>query len=100
MQEDIKIQKSNGFGKNGQLNYFIRPVADCMNRSRKASGFNYPIEKIDNLIRKWYYPKVILYNINGMIIGSNSKENALKEFWRVCEKDIIGIPLPVKLFNP
>lgn len=38
---------------------------------------------------------VIYYEINGKVIGSNSKENALKEYWRICELSEVGKPLPV-----
>ena len=90
-QEDIKIERSNGRGKGGKISFFIRPVANCLNRSRKVSGWpgSDIQDKIDKCVRKWFSPKVILYEIEGSIIGSNSKENALKEYWRVCDiKDI------------
>lgn len=90
--EGISIRQSNGYGKNGKVSYYIRPLQECLNRSRKVSGFTYAEieEKKRKLINKWYSPIVIYYKIDSHIIGSNSKENALKEYWRVCELSDIG----------
>ncbi len=86
-QSDIKVTKSNGLGKGGKTFYYIRPLTECHNRSRKVSGFTHQEiqEKIEKVITKWYSPIVVLYEVDGHIIGSNSKENALKEYWRICE---------------
>lgn len=93
MQEDIQIRRSSGRGKGGKSYCFIRPFATCDNRSRKVGGYtSLEIEgKIAKLIAKWYFPVVILYKVDGLIIGSNSKENALKEYWRVCDRADIGV---------
>lgn len=93
LQQDITITQSNGRGKGGKSYYFIRPLAKCDNRSRKVGGFNYQEiqPKIDKVIAKWYFPIVILYQVEDMVIGSNSKENALKEYWRVCDPNDIGV---------
>jgi len=90
-QPDIKIHTSAGRGKNGKMYKGVRPLADCFNRSRKVGGYNHQEiqAKIDKVIEKWFSPKVILYRVDGHVIGSNSKENALKEYWRVCEKEKI-----------
>jgi len=84
---DVKVTKSNGLGKGGKTYYYIRPLAECHNRSRKVSGFTYQEiqEKIEKTIAKWYAPMVILYEVDGHIIGSNSKWNALEEYWRRCD---------------
>jgi hypothetical protein len=98
-QSDVKIERSNGNGKGGKIFYYIRPLQECMNKSRKASGFT-PAElheKISNVITKWYSPMVIMYMVNGWVIGSNSKENALKEYWRVCERGDVGKEFEVTL---
>lgn len=99
MQEDIQIRKSNGLGKYGKSYYFIRPLAECGNRSRKVGGINYQEiqPKIDKVIAKWYSPRVILYLVADMVIGSNSKENALKEYWRVCHPNDIGVTKIVEI---
>lgn len=91
-QSDIKIEKSNGSNSFAGAIYFVRPLADCMNRSRKVSvrPGESATEKIEKVIAKWFFPKVIIYNLNGWKIGSNSKENALKEYWRVCAEEEIG----------
>lgn len=99
---DIKISRSNGNGKGGRISYFIRPAAECLNRSRKVSGWpgNDIQEKIDKCVSKWFSPMVILYEIEGSVVGSNSKENALKEYWRRCEKEDINKQFEVKLLQP
>lgn len=86
-QTDIVIHISNGRGKNGKVYKTIRPLAKCFNRSRKVGGYSTQElkEKTEKVINKWFSPKVILYKVDGEIIGSNSKENALKEYWRVCD---------------
>lgn len=85
--EGIKIEKSNGRGKGGRSVYYIRPIQKCFNKSRKVSGFTHAEieEKKEKLINKWYAPMIIYYEINGCVIGSNSKENALKEYSRICD---------------
>ena len=96
--DELKITRSNGNGKGGKTFYYVRPIYDCFNRSRKVSGFTYREihEKLDKLIETWYSPKIILYEIQGHTIASNSKENALKEFWRVCELTDVKKPFEVK----
>lgn len=99
--EGIKIERSYGKGKYGAVSYYIRPLQECFNRSRKVSGFTHAEieEKKQKLISKWYAPMVIYYEINGVVIGSNNKENALKEYWRVSELEDIGKIFPINLFN-
>lgn len=100
-QDDILVQKSNGFGKSGRMIKFIRPKEPCFNKSRKISGYT-PDEirqKEENTIRKWFSPRIILYRIEGHIIGSNSKENALKEYWRVCDIDKVGHQFEVEIIG-
>lgn len=93
MQSDVKITQSIGQGKGGKMSWFIRPIYYCFNRSHKVSGFTGKElqEKADKVISKWYYPRVILYEVDGETIASNSKENALTEYWRVCAKEKIGV---------
>lgn len=76
---------SNSFG--GQYIY-LRPNYECFNKSRKVGSATGDIwDKVDKVIAKWYGPKVNLYMIDGHVIGSNNEENALKEYWRVCDWD-------------
>lgn len=91
-QDDIKIEASRGFGKANKERYYVRPIWECFNRSRSVSGYSRKEieEKIEKLIKKWYAPEIILYEINGLLIGSNNESNALKEYWRVCEQKDIG----------
>jgi hypothetical protein len=93
----VKIIHSNGRGKSGKIVVFIRPDKDCFNNSRKVTAFS--VMELNNIIartvNKWYNP-ITYYVINGDIIGSNSEQNALKEYWRVCRKEDIGKAFPVE----
>lgn len=82
---NIVIRRSNGRSGSGKKALYIRPSLDCANRSRKITGWNYYElqEKLNKVCEKWYAP-MIYYEVNGDIIGSNSKQNALKEYWKVC----------------
>lgn len=94
-QSDITINRSNGFTKSGKPAYYISPRVKCINRARRVIG----IDRVEKCIKKYFYPRVILYEIDGSVIGSNSKENALKEYWRVCELNKVGTHFEVKLFE-
>ena len=76
---------SNSFG--GQYVY-LRPNYECFNKSRKVGGMRNEVwDKVYKTISKWYAPGINLYMVDGHIIGSNNEENALKEYWRVCDWD-------------
>jgi hypothetical protein len=93
MQTDIRIDASNGrTTDNLKIVRYIRPVYECFNRARKVTGFTSSEvnRKINNVVAKWYSPKVILYKIEGWVIASNSKRNALCEYWRVCDMKDVG----------
>lgn len=94
----IIIKHSRGYGKNGKISAYIRPKEYCFNRDRKVSAFsNQELSgKISDCVKKYYEP-IKYYEIKGKIIGSNNEENALKEWWRVCEKDDIGIRINVEI---
>jgi hypothetical protein len=85
--KQVEVQSSNGYSRGGAIVKFVRPVGKCSNRSRKVSGFTGKevSEKVARVIERWYSPIVIYYEINGTVIGSNSKQNALKEYWRICD---------------
>lgn len=95
--EGVKIDTSNGRNSFGGIVKYIRPAGECINRSRKVSGLTGKevSEKVEACIKRWYSPMVIYYQIEGVVIGSNSKENALKEFWRICDPRVIGKQFPV-----
>jgi hypothetical protein len=98
---EIKIQKSNGRGKNGKLHVYIIPDYYCYNKSRKASGFYKDDlqDSINFVLRKWYQPELFVYEIEGKTVVSNNEKNALTEYWRVCERSDIGKEFPVKLMT-
>lgn len=89
---ELKIEKSNGRGKLGMQAVYIRPDYYCFNKSRKAKAYsNEDLQnKINNIIRKWYSPQLFVYEIDGETIVSNNEYNALKEYWRVCNRNKIG----------
>lgn len=97
----ISVVHSKGKGKDGKRYVNLRPKQECFNRSRKVGGFNDKElwDKMEEVIIKWYAPAIVLYKIDGKIIGSNSEENALKEWWRVCEIEFIGVSFPVTVVN-
>lgn len=92
----VEIKLSKGFMKGGTRKWFIRPAINCFNRSRIATT----LESAEKMAKKWYSPTVQLYSIGGREIGSNNPENALKEYWRVCEMEEISKPLEVTLIQP
>lgn len=90
----VSIRVLDGFSKNGEQYVYIRPSKDCFNRSRRC------LRKRENdVIKKWFTP-VNYYIIQGKIIGSNSELNALREFWRVCDKSDIGKYFSISPANP
>lgn len=96
--KDVSVCYSRGRGKGGSRANFIRPADDCFNRSRRVTGFtNEELdEKIIQVVKRWYYP-MKYYKVDGHIIGSNSEENALKEYYRVCNVKDKLIVFPVTL---
>lgn len=96
--KDVSVCYSRGRGRGGRRANFIRPADDCENKSRRITGFTAKEldEKIIAVVKKWYYP-MHYYIIDGHLIGSNNEMNALKEYWRFCEKDYIGMIMPVTL---
>jgi hypothetical protein len=98
--KDVSVCYSRGRGKGGRRANFIRPADNCFNKSRRVTGFTDEEldEKIIATVKKWYYP-MKYYKVDNHIIGSNSEENALREYWRVCEKSVKGLCFPVYLHN-
>lgn len=98
LKEMLSIQRSNGNSRGGKSVYYIHPAQPCSNKSRKVSGYTYKEiqEKLEKVCKTWYAPIVIYYKIEGFIIGSNSKANALKEYWKICAIEDIGKGFEVK----
>ena len=94
----VSVCFSRGRGRGGRRANFIRPAEDCFNRSRRVTGFTDEEldQKIIATVKKWYYP-MRYYIVDGHLIGSNDEMNAMKEYWRVCEKDYVGIIMRVTL---
>lgn len=97
IEKNVSVCYSRGYGKGGKRYYYIRPKDDCYNQSRKVSGWTGDelFDAIVRCVKKWYEP-IQYFMIEGKIIGSNNEENALKEWWRVCEKSQIGIRCAVE----
>lgn len=99
MSIGIKIRYSNGYGKGGKLAAYVRPDYDCFNRGRRVADYspNGLEEMIKTVIRKWYSPDLKVYEVDTYTIVSNNDENALKEFYRVCDIKDKDIVFPVRL---
>lgn len=95
--DGVSLTQSNGRGKSGKMYCYIRPKKHCFNRSRKVGGFTEAelFSAIMACIKKWYNP-IQYFNINEYVIGSNSEENALKEWWRVCDKKYVDVRIEIK----
>lgn len=87
------IEKSNGRTKTGELIYFVRPAGKCHNRSWRVKA-----NKVSEFCRK-KFSNVSYFRVNGLVIGASSEENAVKEYYRICEKSKIGKPVDVKTIN-
>lgn len=96
----VHIKNSAGYGKNGMLSAYVRPLKDCFNKSRKVSSpadFDLKL-RLAKCIYKWYTP-MHYWNINGHIIGSNTKDNARLEWRRVCNKKDVGKSVEIILIE-
>jgi len=82
----VKYERSGGRAKWGVPVFFVRPALPCGNSSRRYVGY----DKLRKGIARWYGPKIIYFVIEGHVIGSNSEKNALREYWRICDKENIG----------
>ena len=78
----IHVLRSHGLSKTGAPIFFVRPANMCFNRSRRFVGY----DKMAKGIVKWFAPEVKYWEIDGYILGSNSEENAVKEWNRVSDK--------------
>lgn len=89
---ELKIEKSKGFGKDGKQWVSIRPDYYCFNKARKAKAYSNEDlqDAVNTIIRKWYSPELFVYEIDGQTIVSNNEDNALTEYWRVCDRNKIG----------
>lgn len=94
----VEVTHSAGRGKGGRRYAYIRPAFECANKSLRVSGCTQQqlVAFIKKAVEKKYMP-MHSYEIQGKIFGSNSPENALKEWWRVCDKNDIGKTVETKL---
>lgn len=99
-KEAININFSIGKGKGGKKYAYIRPKANCFNRDRKVGGFtkNELRVQIIKCIEKYYFP-IRYYELENHIIGANNEDNALKEYWRVCDLKDVGKQFVIKNIN-
>lgn len=100
MPSFIHAYWSHGSGQYGKKYLILHPNVDCFNKSRKVSGFKdgEVFEKAEKVINRWYHP-LSIYEIDGRVIASNSEQNALKEYWRVCSYEKIKKQFEVKLIS-
>lgn len=97
MLDSVSVTYSRGRTKYGRKVYFVMPNSEtCRNRSRRivAQDGDQAYYKLIELIKKWYYP-LNEYVVDGSIICSNSESNALSEYWRICERNKVGINFEV-----
>lgn len=92
MNNQIQVEYSAGRGKYGRQYAYIRPAGNCHNKSRRVSA-----DQVESTIEK-HFPNVNYYLINGLVIGAKDPDFALKEFWRVCERQQVGKAFPVTLY--
>ena len=85
----ITIDYSAGRGKYGRQYAYIRPAGNCHNRSRRVR-----VDMIGSIIQK-HFPEVHYYLVNGITIGAKNEDCALREYWRVCDRELIGKPAQI-----
>lgn len=91
---------SCGSGAYGNRYLYLRPNFECFNKSRRVGGYQDEVlAKAEKVIEKWYYPSIQLYKIDGHVIASNNPENALKEYWRVCDCNKRNVQFDVTFLN-
>ncbi len=85
-------------GKHGKVCVYLRPYQQCNNRSRRVSALvgDELKDKVKKCVDKWFTP-MNYYLVNGKTIGPSSQENALKEYYRICERKEIGTHFEVTL---
>lgn len=93
MKEEYKkfvsvIRSKGSHAHNSGVTFYIRPIEPCFNRSRSLIFYGDDKkeleERIIKMVARWYWP-MKYYKIDNVIIGSNSENNALQEYWRVCD---------------
>lgn len=93
----VSVTYSNGRGKNGKQYAFVRPSAECFNRSRRVGGYDRQElnDAILKTVEKHFHP-LNYYRVDGHVIGSNSEQGALAEYHRVCALSDVGKRFEVK----
>lgn len=84
-KEYLKVTKSQGRAKNGNVYFYVRPLLSCSNKSRRVHS-----DLLHNWILK-FMPSITYYvfqNNSGWktIIGAKDQTQAWKEYKRICEK--------------
>lgn len=87
----VKTERSSGKSKAGIPIFYVRPAISCYNKSRRYVGY----QKMNAGIKRWYYPKVRYFLVDNYLIGANKEKNSLKEYWRICDTDKIGVEFKV-----
>jgi len=93
---DLDIRRSKGQNRTGIPVFYIRPVFACDNRSHRFIGY----DKMEKGIAKWFSPEIRAYIVDGHLIGSNTPNNARREYNRICERKKIGQTFEVKPLQP
>lgn len=86
----MEIRRSDGRARNGAQVFYIRPSQDCANKSYRLKAFTLSEynEKLAKIEKKIKPEKLFL--IDGYRIVASTSQQALKEYWRTCEKSKIG----------
>lgn len=79
MDHGVKITYSAGRGKNGKCFAYVRPNFPCLNRSVRVD-----CDSLDSYMKN--IGSMLKFLVNGAVIGAESKEKALKEYYKVCDK--------------
>lgn len=97
----LLIQRSRGRSKNFMLVAYVSPVnLMAKNKPRRVVGFDED-ELLHNIKKVWasYYFPSNMYKISGMNFIANNEKNAIKEYWRICEKELVGKIPTVELIS-
>jgi len=90
----VQIIHSRGRRTNGKMKWFLLPQPFALqsasnytmnNRARAITGLSSDemYDKAIAAIKKHFHP-LSAYRVNNKLIYSNSEENALAEYWRIC----------------
>lgn len=89
----VEVTYSRGRGRSGTEYAYLRPAGKCFNRSRRVRA-----DRVDSCM-KIHFPHINYYLVDGHVIGAKDENFALREYWRVCERNKIGKQFPVSLIT-